>query len=148
MTEQEFEEYGEHLWEDYAQERARNLGTTIEEERATAAQQRETLLPEGQRSAGHFFWKGVDESAGTVGNLWVFVDEGKRRAFIYDIEMDAAQRGRGYGTQTLAALEDQLKPLGVRRIGLNVFGDNAVAQHLYQKVGYRTVAAQMEKDIS
>ena len=89
----------------------------------------------------------VDDSGAAVGSLWVFVDEPKKRAFIYNIEIDAAQRGKGYGRRALELLEETLRPQGVTRIALNVFGDNAIAQALYRKIGYYTVATYMQKEI-
>ncbi len=44
-------------------------------------------------------------------------------------------------------LEARMRPLGVRRIALNVFADNAVAMYLYRQTGYRTVATSMQKDL-
>ncbi len=147
MTEAEFQHLMSYQWEEYAQERARNFRTPIEEERANAKRQTAELLKEGLNTPGHRFWTVVDDAGAAVGILWVFIDAPKRSAFIYDIAMDAAQRGKGYGRQTLAALEQELRSLGVTRIELNVFGDNAVAYRLYQSVGYWTVATHMRKDI-
>jgi ribosomal protein S18 acetylase RimI-like enzyme len=147
MTEQEYEQLADPMWEDYAQERVRNFGTTLDEERAGGARQRAALLPDGLRTPGHRFWSIVDDADWVVGNLWVFVEDDKRQAFIYNVEIGKAYRGRGYGRRTLALLEEQLKPLGMSRIALNVFGDNAIAQHLYEKAGYRTVAISMQKEL-
>jgi ribosomal protein S18 acetylase RimI-like enzyme len=61
--------------------------------------------------------------------------------------MSVEQRGRGYGTAALAALEETLRPRGVTRIGLNVFGKNTGAQRLYARVGYYPIAIAMQKDI-
>lgn len=147
MTEAEYTHLMSYMWEDYAQERARNFRTPIEDERADAERQRPQLLPDGPNTPGHRFWTVVDDSGAAVGSLWVFVDEPKKRAFIYNIVIDAAQRGRGYGRRTLELLEETLRPQGVTRIALNVFGDNAVAQALYRKIGYYTVATYMQKEI-
>jgi ribosomal protein S18 acetylase RimI-like enzyme len=135
------------MWEDYAHERARNFATPVEEERAVAARQRAQLVPDELRTRGQRFWTVVAEDGAPVGVLWVAVEQEKRQAFIYDIEIEGEWRGRGYGRQTLDALESELRPLGVRSIGLNVFGDNAVAMDLYRKVGYRTVATTMRKEL-
>ncbi len=147
MTEAEYTHLMSYMWEDYAQERTRNFRTPIEDERAVAERQRTQLLQDGPNTPGHRFWTVVDDSGAAVGSLWVFVDEPQKRAFIYNIEIDAAQRGRGYGRRALELLEAMLRPQGVTRIALNVFGDNAVAFGLYQNVGYYTVATEMQKDI-
>ncbi|HEX9412942.1 MAG TPA: GNAT family N-acetyltransferase [Ktedonobacterales bacterium] len=147
MTAEEYDHYADAMWEDYAHERARNLGTALEQERAVAAQQRAQLVPEGWRTPGQRFWCLLDESGARVGQLWIFLDAEKQQAFLYDIAVDAPSRGRGYGKQALEQLEAHVRPLGVKRIALNVFGDNAVAMHLYRQTGYRTVATSMQKDL-
>jgi ribosomal protein S18 acetylase RimI-like enzyme len=148
MTEPEFEAYTSVMWENYAQERARNAGTPIEQERAVVAQQRAELQKDGMRTAGHHYWTVVDDAGAPVGILWVFVDPERTRAFIYDIEMRADQRGKGYGKATLDLLEAEMRPLGVKRIELSVFGDNAVAERLYRRQGYRTITTAMAKDLA
>ncbi len=67
MTAEEYDHYADAMWEDYAHERARNLGTALEQERAVAAQQRAQLVPEGWRTPGQRFWCLLDESGARVG---------------------------------------------------------------------------------
>jgi ribosomal protein S18 acetylase RimI-like enzyme len=145
MTEAEYERFNKTLWEDYAQDRARNLGTSVEHERAIVAGQRESLQAEGLRAPGHHYWRVVDDAGAGFGSLWVFVQPGTDRAFIYDITIDADQRGKGLGTVTLNLLDAWARSAGVKSIGLNVFGDNAAAQELYRKQGYQVDAIQMRK---
>ncbi len=147
MTEAEFGVWRRASLEAYARERARNLGTPLGEQRAEAERQHAELLPDGQATPGHRFWAVTGESGEVVGSLWVRVANDGTSAFIFAIDIDEPQRGKGYGTQTLAALEAELKALGVRRIGLNVFNDNVVAKHLYERQGYRTTNCNMVKDI-
>lgn len=149
MTETEFADYLPHLLEGYAQERARNMGKSIEEERAAADKQvNEQLLPQGLHTPGQLLWRVTTDEGQPLGVLWVAIDESGTTAFIYDIELDAAQRDKGYGTQTLAALEDELRPRGIRQIGLNVFGDNTRARHVYEKAGYLVAATYMAKQLT
>jgi ribosomal protein S18 acetylase RimI-like enzyme len=61
--------------------------------------------------------------------------------------VDAAHRGKGYGKQTLELLDARMRSMGIARIALSVFGDNAIAMHLYQTMGYRTIATHMEKEL-
>lgn len=150
MTDDEYNAWSATVWEDYAQDRAKAGNTPIEQERAEAQQQHEELLPNGLHTDHHYFWMVMDAAnpqAGAVGKLWVFHNEPKKQAYIYDIEMNPELRGKGYGRATLAALEDEMRAHGVTRIALNVFGYNSVARHLYQSVGYSEVAVLMQKDI-
>ena len=148
MSESEYAQFDATLWEDYAAERARNLRTTVAYEREKGQQQRAELLPDGLHTANHYFWNMTDGDAGIVGKLWVFVDTGRQRAYIYDIVVDAAHRRKGYARQALAALDEFVRPLGLKHIGLNVFGDNPGAKSLYEQMGYYTVATMMQKYIS
>ena len=47
----------------------------------------------------------------------------------------------------MLTLETTVKPLGANHIDLNVFGDNTVAVHLYESLGYQPTAILMRKDI-
>ncbi len=147
MTEAEYTPYIAYLREDYAQERAKSGETPIEEERELSNKQIDGLIPQGLATPNHYFWTVTDEGGAAIGSLWVFVEPEKGRAFIYDIALFEAQRGKGYGRQTLDVLESTVRPMGVRRIALNVFGKNAVARHLYDTAGYYVVATAMQKDI-
>lgn len=145
MTEAEFAAFKAWSEEDYAQERARNSGLPIETERAVARQQYAEFLKDGLQTQGQYLWKIVTAAGEPVGDLWVAVEAGRNDAFIYFIGLDEAQRGRGYGGQALDLLEVELAPMGITRIGLNVFADNEVAMHLYQKKGYRFTSHHMVK---
>jgi ribosomal protein S18 acetylase RimI-like enzyme len=75
------------------------------------------------------------------------VEPAKERAFIYYVGVDEAYRGKGYGREALLALETTVKPMGVRHIDLNVFGDNASAIHLYQSLGYQVLSMGIRTEI-
>jgi RimJ/RimL family protein N-acetyltransferase len=108
------------------------------------------LLPEGLQTPHHTFFEICEpDSGGIAGILWIFYNPDDRRsqAFIYDIEIFDAYRRRGIATQTLLALEDHLRKLGAKRIGLHVFGFNTEAQALYLKLGYEVTNIQMAKQL-
>jgi ribosomal protein S18 acetylase RimI-like enzyme len=151
MTSSEFEAYIPVLREGYARDRARNLRDSLESQLAEADQQIAGLLPQGVQTPNHFLWHVMAEGEGNsipVGVLWVFLDRAALKAFIYDIQIDEPYQGKGYGGDTLACLENELRPYAVRQIGLSVFGDNERAFHLYQKAGYYIVATNMQKDVT
>lgn len=147
MTQADYDQFAGAMWEDYAQVGARNSGMSIEDARAFAAKQRAELVPNELQTPGHRFWVVENAERQRVGVLWVQLRDAQHLAFIYNIEMDPAERGKGYGRQALEALEAEMRPLGITKIGLNVFGDNTVAMRLYQSMGYQTVATNMQKDI-
>lgn len=82
-----------------------------------------------------------------VGTLWLGVRSGTDW-WIYDIVVDEEFRGTGLGRPTLRAAEEYVLAHGGTRLGLNVFGPNAVARHLYDAVGYVVVSTQMIKDLA
>ena len=75
----------------------------------------------------------------------VFLGVRDRRRWLYDITIDEAARGRGFGRATMLALEGEVKALGFAEIGLNVWGGNEVARSLYRSLGYAEVSVGMRK---
>ena len=82
-----------------------------------------------------------------VGTLWLAAKTATDW-WIYDIVVDPEFRGTGLGRPTLRAAEEFVRSRGGTRLGLNVFGPNKVARHLYDAVGYEVVSTQMLKDLS
>jgi ribosomal protein S18 acetylase RimI-like enzyme len=145
MAEAEYAEMRAAIEENYAQDVARAMDVPIEEARAIAAKQFADLLKDGLATEGQYLWKVVADEDGAVGDLWTFVDPGKRRAFIYFIGIDERYRGKGYGKAAMLALEAAVTPKGADHIDLNVFGDNTTAIRLYEGLGYRPTAMNMRK---
>jgi ribosomal protein S18 acetylase RimI-like enzyme len=91
---------------------------------------------------------------GTYGRIWMIVAAGEvvgyvamcfgysiefggRDAFIDEIYLVPAHRGRGIGKATLEHLEVEARAFGVRALHLEVDHDNPAA-HLYERVGFRS----------
>jgi len=72
-----------------------------------------------------------------VGALWLGHHNPDTRTFVYNVEIDAAERGHGFGRAAMLAAEHLALAAGDRTIGLNVFGHNDVACGLYERLGYR-----------
>ncbi|MFJ9541530.1 GNAT family N-acetyltransferase [Streptomyces sp. NPDC101225] len=103
-----------------------------------------TLLPRGLRTEGMRFT--VLEHEGTrVGTLWVALTE--ERAYVYDVEADAAHRGHGHGRTLMLLAEAQAIEAGRRVLGLNVFAGNTPAERLYASLGYRTTRHVLYKNL-
>ena len=84
-----------------------------------------------------------------VGWLWLAVPgpDDPAMAWVYNIEVDEARRGRGYGRQAMLLAEDEARARGMTSIGLNVHGQNKVAISLYDGLGYAVTAQQMKKPL-
>jgi ribosomal protein S18 acetylase RimI-like enzyme len=67
--------------------------------------------------------------------------------FIYDISVDEAFKGRGYGRAAMQSAEDEGRRNGLHALALNAFGNNAIARALYSKLGYRETSVQMRKEL-
>lgn len=74
-----------------------------------------------------------------LGSALVFFRSGSTLARLYSIASAPAARGRGIGTQLLAAAEDAAHGRGCRALRLEVRVDNAAAIALYERAGYRRI---------
>jgi RimJ/RimL family protein N-acetyltransferase len=151
MTETEFCLYRQRLIREYAAEKVRAGNWSAEESLSRSEQEIDQLLPDGLRTKEHNLFSirdtGLSEN---LGILWFAVVHwsSKPSAFVYDIEIEEALRGKGYGTQALMALEEQVKTLGIDTIRLNVFGYNHAARALYAKLGYEITNINMAKKLA
>jgi ribosomal protein S18 acetylase RimI-like enzyme len=148
MRSDEMPAFIEHSIRSYAEGIETQGGQTAEFARQKSEADHAAILPQGLATPGH--WIHVVEAAGErVGLLWLAErDSGGRRVlFIYDVEIDEAHRGKGYGRAAMELAEQEARALGIGRIELNVFGGNDVARRLYRSVGYVETSVQMAKDL-
>ncbi len=151
MTETEFRLYRQRLIREYAAEKVRAGNWSAEESLSRSEQETDQLLPDGLKTKEHYLFSIRDTVLPqSVGILWFAVvhSGSKPSAFVYDIEIEEALRGKGYGTQALKALEERVKLLGIDKIRLHVFGFNYAARALYEKLGYAITNINMEKRFS
>lgn len=147
MTEDELGGWMKEQQLGYIEERIR-AGEHPEEANRIAAEQYATLFPEGKPAAGHFLSR-VMEDDKPVGYLWI----GPRTTdqpdsfWVWDVAIDEPYRGGGRGRAAMLLAEEQARTAGATQIGLNVFGHNTVARHLYEALGYETTAVLMRKDL-
>ncbi len=107
------------------------------------------ILPDGLATAGQWIFV-VEADGEAVGHLWV-AERGtpeRRALFIYGVEIEEGQRGRGFGRAAMLLAEREARARGVGRVELNVFGGNEVARGLYGSLGYVETAVQMAKDLA
>ena len=71
----------------------------------------------------------------------------KRIPFIFGIEVDEDQRGKGYGRSIMLAGEEECRRRGFEYLELNVYGKNTTAIALYDSLGYVVTAQQMRKTL-
>jgi GNAT superfamily N-acetyltransferase len=114
------------------------------EARAKVERDLAAVLPEGLATAGTHVWA-VEADGRGVGTIFLGVRDGG--AWLYDITIAAAERGRGYGRAAMLALEHEVRTLGFERLALNVWGGNEVARGLYRSLGYAEDSVHMSKPI-
>lgn len=101
-------------------------------------------LPDGLATEGTWIWA-VEDDGRKVGTM--FLGRLGGECWLYDITIDAAERGRGVGRRAMLALEDEVRALGHDSLKLNVWGGNAVARGLYRSLGYVEQSVHMRKSL-
>jgi ribosomal protein S18 acetylase RimI-like enzyme len=142
MQQEDFERFLEDEIREYAADHVRNGNWPPEGSLERSRQEFASLLPDGVHSEDQYLWSVLDANK-TIGFLWVQVKES--RAFIYDFVIDEKFRGKGFGKQALAAMDERLKSMNVDSVALHVFGDNITAQGLYRKMGFEISGIHMRK---
>jgi GNAT superfamily N-acetyltransferase len=122
-------------------------GDPPDEARRMAEEQTESHFPGGRPAPGQLVYRIVDEAGLAVGSLWVGPHRPERAdAFwVWDVEIDPPHRGRGLGRAAMVLAEEAARAHGATELGLNVFGPNTVARHLYETLGYETASVTMRK---
>ncbi|MFH7243450.1 MAG: GNAT family N-acetyltransferase [Spirulina sp.] len=94
---------------------------------------------------------GSRESAIAVGCIWLGQATDQRTGLLHPyvllLYVHPDHRRQGLATQLLQAAHHWAKAEGHRQISLQVFSENAPAQALYQKLGYRPEAILMKKPL-
>jgi ribosomal protein S18 acetylase RimI-like enzyme len=151
MTSQEFDAFKAHSLPAFAAAKSASEGLSHEDAMAVAIESFARLLPDGFESKGNYFYQVIETSADrSVGHLW-FARRPKGSeewAFVCEIEIEEASRGKGYGKKTMLLLEDEVRKLDLKSIGLHVFGSNHRARGLYESLGFQTTNVNMRKDLS
>lgn len=148
MTPEEFRDFTEWINAQYAEEQVR-IGTWEEDEALTLARNlTKEALPQGLDTPDQHFLTIRDEKTGArVGDLWYgFRYRGRRRQlFVEWIGIDEKHRRRGYATDALHQLDDEVREAGAYWLGLGVSGDNTAALSLYAKLGLKAKNIFMAK---
>ncbi|MEU0053676.1 GNAT family N-acetyltransferase [Streptomyces sp. NPDC006309] len=143
MTEAEFEVWRVTESERYARTWSER-GVPEAAARAKARDDHRRLLPHGLATDGVLF-SVLEHGGSRVGVLWVALrDDG---AFVFDVETDAAHRGRGHGRTLMLLAERQAIEARLPVLGLNVFAGNTPAERLYASLGYEPVTHSLTKPL-
>jgi len=142
MQQEDFDSLLEDEIRNYAAEHVRNGNWPEEGSLERSRKEFEALLPNGVHTPDQYIWSILEKNKKT-GLLWIHVKDNK--AFIYNFFIHEEFKGKGYGKQALAAMDEKLKSMGVDSVALHVFGDNLIAQELYKKMGFTITDLHMQK---
>lgn len=146
MNSNEFQKYMSSAIDNYAKEKTLSGNWTIEESITNAELEFNRLLPEGEKTHNHYLFT-IQADDHLVGMIWLAkkLDE---QGFIYDINIGESHQGLGYGKETMKLIEEFSASIGIKKIGLQVFGHNKVARGLYESLGYKVTNLKMAKEIT
>lgn len=135
--------------ENYIQEKMKANSLTRAEAEEIGNADFNRILPNGLASKDNYLFKMAGDAPEALGYLWYCVrgPQENRRIFICDIMVEEKHRGKGYGKKAMLLAEEGAKSLGIKKIGLHVFGYNKTAIGLYQSLGYITTDLSMEKPL-
>ena len=148
MTQTEFDAFLEQEIPEYAADNVR-AGYWAESESLQKSREAfERLLPQGLQSKDQYLYS-IYEGDEAVGVIWMRAEMERpvKSGLIYDLRVDGKFRGKGYGKQGVYLIEDKARELGLKSIGLHVFGYNTVARNLYEGIGYETTSLNMIKQL-
>lgn len=150
ITDEDFQRWKERAIVEYQSEKAR--AGNVEDGPGGSRMEFDALLPQGRLTKNHYIYSIADENDRDrkVGIIWYALgapNQPEGTIFLYDIEVEPAFRGRGYGRAALRLLEHRAKEMGAGRIALHVFGHNERARKLYELLGYRPTNVMMAKEL-
>ncbi len=149
MTRAEWDEWMPRQMAGYAEHIAASGAMSEADARAKAEADTARSFHGGFATPGQLVFRLMagDKAAGW---LWLAVpgpDPDRLMAWVYNIEVDPAFRGRGYGRAAMRLAEDEARFQGMTSLGLNVHGQNTVARSLYESLDYQVTALQMKKPL-
>ncbi len=126
-------------------------GLTPAQARAKAERDHEAVLPDGLASP-HTLIRLLEADGGPVGSVWLHLrqrdlSDGSPLAWVFDIVVDEARRGRGFGRALMLLAERECLAHDVHQLALNVFAGNGTARALYTSLGYRPSLHALHKQL-
>ncbi|MBL8080079.1 MAG: GNAT family N-acetyltransferase [Anaerolineales bacterium] len=145
MSQSEFDAFLERSIPEYAEDKVRAGNWTQTESLEKSRKEFEELLPQGLNTRDNFLYTLYDEKE-AVGEIWMKTippDHG----FIYEVYIQERFRGKGHGKSIMLLLEEKAREMGLKSLGLHVFGSNRVARNLYEAIGYEITNVNMSKTL-
>jgi GNAT superfamily N-acetyltransferase len=138
MTEARFAAFRAEMIRGYAADIASSGTLPAADAEVRAAAETDQTLPDGVNTANHTFLC-LHAGAEEVAVNWLCHHREPGASWVYGVEVGERHRGQGYGRAAMIAGEQATLAAGDTHLSLNVFGGNAVATRLYERMGYQTV---------
>lgn len=145
MNAVEFQQYLRYATKNFAEEQVKSGNWSQNEAVRKAKEEHKKLLPEGEKTEDNYLFT-IRDGNQKIGMIWL-ARKTRETGFIYDINIWEGVQGKGYGKQAMKEVEVIAKEIGLKMIGLHVFGHNKVARHLYEKLGYVETNINMRKSL-
>jgi ribosomal protein S18 acetylase RimI-like enzyme len=149
FTQTEFTAWLEHAVPEYAAGKVKAGAWPADAALEMSRQEHAKLLPQGTSTPGQHLYAIVDSAGQRVGTLW-FARRAKgalQVAYVFNVEVDPAHQRQGHAERAFAALNDEVRKLGLASIELQVFGHNTAARALYNKLGFAPINLVLGKAV-
>ena len=145
-----FQQFKQQLSEDYAKENVKSGRWPEHNALERAKGEMERSLAQGIATPDNYLFEIKTDQGETAGCIWFAVEErqGGRSAFIYNVLVFPEFRRQGHARAAFLQLEEKVRELGLKSIGLNVFYHNSGAQALYAGLGYAPTNLTMVKNLA
>lgn len=143
MNTVEFEQYLNYAIKNFAEEQIKSGNWEQQDAVSMATEEYKKLLPDGEKTENNYLFI-IRDGKQEIGMIWL-AHKTSEKGFIYDINIWEGNQGKGYGKQAMKEIERVAKEIGIKKIGLHVFGHNKAARRLYEKLGYIETNIKMEK---
>jgi ribosomal protein S18 acetylase RimI-like enzyme len=149
MTTSEYAEWLEESIPGYAADKVASGQWSQEESLALSRKENAELLPLGLETPKNHFYAIVDSQAIAVGMLWFAVKKkfDARIAYVFDVSIRPERQREGHAMRAFLALEEEVRRLGLSGIALHVFGHNAGARALYERLGFEPTNISLFKSV-
>lgn len=150
MTEDEFTNVREHMVTALAEDNIEGDVWRADNALQKSRDAIQRMLPDGLGTRNTFIFALQEPSLSeVVGFIYLMIEGEDSLPFVHIsyLEIYEPYRRKGYGAQTLQAVEAKVREMGIANIGLHVFGYNAGARALYEKMGYQVGGLYMRKKL-
>lgn len=149
MKAKEFPDYRDYFLKDWSEELVDNYGYSPGYAIKYAEEEFARDFPDGPDSLiNELLCIENGQEGEVVGYLWHSIQKGEPATFIHDFYIHEAHRSKGYGRQSVKALEKSMLSTGITELRLRVAYRNSRALSLYKEIGFMITGINMVKIMS